>query len=192
MYYSFFLSFTDCIRAAMFKMHRVQSIYADSNSHDFVVVAALFRYAVIADAISSHATHWKLIWNALKKFPPGYKCVFACCYRVSCAELCLCSVDCIGSFTFITTLHCYEADLLVQLVWEKILVLYQVYMCVVETYSIIQQERTLQYRETLWIRLFLSMSIGLNEQQRLASTVFWCKDSPNVKVQLIDRPYFKP
>lgn len=60
-YYSFYLSFTDCIRAVMFKMHRVQSAYADSNSHDFVVVAALFRYAVIVDAISSHATHWKLI-----------------------------------------------------------------------------------------------------------------------------------
>lgn len=73
-------------------MHRVQSVYADSNFHDFVVVAALFQYAVIVDAISSHATHWKLIRNALKKFPPSDKCVFACCYRVSCAELCLCSV----------------------------------------------------------------------------------------------------
>lgn len=72
----------------MFKIHRVQSVYADSNSHDFVVVAALFQYAVIVDVISSHATHWKLIRNALKKFPPSYKCVFACFML----ELCLCSI----------------------------------------------------------------------------------------------------
>lgn len=61
--------------------------------------------------------------------------------------VCVASVNCIVCFTFITTLHCCEADLLVQLVWEEILVLYQLYMCVQETYSIMQQEWALQHRD---------------------------------------------
>lgn len=166
-------------------MHRVQSVYADSNSHDFVVVAALFQYAVIVDAfhpMQLTGNWFEMLWKSFLLVTSVFSLVTTGLQNCVCVAFLNCRV----SFTFITTPHCYEADLLV-LVWEKIL-----YMRVVETYSIIQREWALEHRETLCIRLFLSMSIGLNEQQRLASTVFWCKDSPNVKVQLIDCPYFKP